>query len=82
MSKDRQQFLKELKNDIETLTPYKSGYSMSDILAIKYAFNDLVNNLKADSIYNAVKRFYSKKKYSNNIIVINNPFNNGYRVMF
>lgn len=80
MSKDRQQFLRELKIDIEGLTPYKSGYSMSDILAIKYAFNDLVNNLKAVTYCFNVMRFYDKKKYNNNIITFKH--NGFYVIMF
>lgn len=81
MSKDKTQFLKELKKDIETLTPYKNNYTMSDILAIKNVFNDLVMNNKANSFYYSVKRFFSKKRYSDFIIVIES--NTGfYRVTF
>lgn len=81
MNKDKKEFLKELKKDIETLTPYKNDYTMSDILAIKQVFNDLVINNKADSFYYSVKRFFSKKRYSDFIIVLES--NTGfYRVTF
>lgn len=64
-------FFKTVKKDIEDLTPYKNNYSMSDIWAIKSVYNDLITKGKSTSqIASAVKRFYKKKKYSNNIIII------------
>ena len=69
MSRDKKQFLDDLKKDIETLTPYKNNYSMSDILAIKEAYNNLAVYNNARSYCYSIKRFFSKKNYYDFIIV-------------
>lgn len=68
---NKEDFFKTLKKDIEALTPYKNNYTMSDISAIKCVYNDLVLNGKSlYQIASAVKRFYNKKRYNHNIIIV------------
>lgn len=67
---DKTTFLKQLKQDIDKLTPYKNNYSMSDIVGIKDTYNELVMYEKSLNIFGYnVKRFFDKKKYSDFLLI-------------
>ena len=53
-----------IKRDIELLIPRQyNNYSLSDIWAIKGAFNDLATKGHFTTIYSAVFKFFKKEKY-------------------